>query len=137
MRIVSSEIEELQMAYRNGEQAVLVVEDESLLRVVAADMLEYAGFRVIEASNADAALDLIESGTPISGLFTDIEMPGRLDGVALAHITHERNPDAAILVVSGRRYLEGSDLPPGAIFMGKPYDFNAVIATLDKMIDGH
>ena len=117
------------------EQAILVVEDESLLRTVAADMLEYAGFRVIEAPTADDALELIERGEPISGLFTDIEMPGTLDGVALAKITHERCPDAAILVVSGRRYPDGTDLPPGAVFLGKPYDFNQVIDTLHGMID--
>jgi DNA-binding NtrC family response regulator len=116
------------------DQAILVVEDESLLRTVAADMLEYAGFRVIEAPTADEALTLIESGEPISGLFTDIELPGALDGVKLAKITHERRPDAAILVVSGRRYPDDSDLPPGAVFLGKPYDFNQVINTLNRMI---
>ncbi len=123
------------MPHKTKDLAVLVVEDESLLRTVAADMLEYAGFRVLEAPSADAALEMIESGAEISGLFTDIELPGKLDGVALARITHDRDPDAAILVVSGRRYPDDSELPPGAVFMGKPYDFNTVIATLDRMID--
>jgi two-component system, response regulator PdtaR len=115
-------------------QAILVVEDESLLRTVAADMFEYAGYRVLEAPTGEQALALIESGEPISGLFTDIELPGDLDGVALAKIAHDRSPDTAILVVSGRRYPDDSDLPPGAVFLGKPYDFNHVIKTLDGMI---
>lgn len=114
--------------------AILVVEDESLLRMIAVDMFEEAGFRVIEAPTADFALQILDSGEPISGLFTDIETPGSLDGVTLAQITHDRHPGTAILVVSGRRLPGDGDLPPGAVFVGKPYSIDRVIGTLNGMI---
>lgn len=114
--------------------AILVVEDESLLRTVTADMLEYAGYNVLEAPTGEEALELLESGEPISGLFTDIELGGDVDGVTLARITHDRSPGTAIVVASGRRYPDDKDLPPGAVFLGKPYDFNHVIATLNQML---
>ncbi len=113
--------------------SILVAEDESLLRMMASDLFEGAGFKVSEAASGEAALRLLGDG-PVAALFTDVELGGALDGFKLARIAHERNPDTAILVVSGRRVPERSDLPPGAIFVRKPYDLDNVLASLEAMI---
>src|SRR5687767_7847636 len=114
--------------------SILVVEDESLLRLMAVEMFEEAGFRVVESPTAEQALRVLESGEEIAGLFTDVETPSALDGFALARITHQRFPETAILVVSGRRSPRDRDLPPGAEFVAKPYEVKAVIATLNRML---
>lgn len=114
--------------------AILVVEDESILRMVAADMLDEAGYHVIEAGSGDEGLAALDGGMPIAGLFTDVQTPGNTDGFALAKITHERFPGAAILVVSGAAKPGEGDLPPGAMFLGKPYSGRAVLRTLDELL---
>jgi CheY-like chemotaxis protein len=80
---------------------VLVVEDEMLLRMRAVDIVEDAGFRSVEAVNADEALSILESRSDISLLFTDIQMPGSMDGLKLAHAVHDRWPSIKIILVSG------------------------------------
>jgi CheY-like chemotaxis protein len=116
-------------------KSVLVVEDETLLRMVAVEMFEDAGFEVLEAETADDAAQILLEAHSIVGLFTDVEMPGSLDGVGLAHITHKLHPNAAILVVSGRAQIEASDLPPGSRFMSKPYSSVVVLAALQGFLD--
>lgn len=115
-------------------QSILVVEDESLLRWMAVEMFEEAGFDVVEAPTAEEALRVLESGEEIAGLFTDVETASALDGLALARITHQRFPETVIVVVSGRAFPNDRDLPPGAVFVTKPYDVKAVIATLNHML---
>jgi CheY-like chemotaxis protein len=117
-----------------GQRSVLVVEDESLLRMMAVDMFEDAGFRVIEASTGDEAADLLASEDVIDGLFTDIEMPGAINGLALARLTHEIHPDAAVIVVSARSKPGPGELPPSATFIDKPYGSEAVLIALSKLM---
>src|SRR6476660_2495130 len=81
---------------------VLVVEDEMLLRMRAIDIVEDAGFTPIEAVNADDALAILESRSDIELLFTDIQMPGSMDGLKLALAVHERWPSIKIILVSGK-----------------------------------
>lgn len=114
--------------------SVLVAEDETLLRMMATDMFEQAGFKVIEASTGEAAVKLLKA-TPVAALFTDVELLGPMDGFQLAWIVHERDPDAAILVVSGRQFPKPEDLPPGAIFISKPYDLKRVRQSLEQLIN--
>jgi len=114
--------------------SILVAEDESLLRMMATDMFEEAGFKVAEASSGEAAVSLLK-GAPISALFTDVELLGTMDGLQLAWIVHERDPDAAILIVSGRQLPAKDDLPPGAIFLSKPYDLKRVLSSLQQLIE--
>ncbi len=116
--------------------SILVVEDESLLRMVAVDMLEEAGYNVIEASTGDEGMTKLDNGTPLAGLLTDVQMPGATDGLALAKITHQMHPNAVILVVSGHARPTAEDLPPGATFLGKPYNGRVVLRLLDQLI-GH
>src|SRR6202049_3937916 len=81
---------------------VLIVEDEMLLRMRAVDIVEDAGFHPVEAVNADEAMSILESRSDISLLFTDIQMPGSMDGLKLAHAVYERWPSIKIILVSGK-----------------------------------
>jgi CheY-like chemotaxis protein len=96
--------------------AVLVVEDEMLLRMRAVDMVEDAGFTPIEAINADEALAILESRSDIELLFTDIQMPGSMDGLKLAYAVHERWPLIKIILVSGQLKLTDDDKPADSRF---------------------
>src|SRR6201996_5939472 len=105
-------------------RAVLIVEDEMLLRMRAVDIVEDAGFTAVEAINADDAIAVLESQSDIELLFTDIQMPGSMDGLKLAHAVHERWPSIKIILVSGQLKLTDDDKPPHSRFFGKPLDVN-------------
>jgi CheY-like chemotaxis protein len=118
----------------SSRPAVLVVEDEALVRFLAVDIFEEAGFEVIEASNGEEGLRMLEGRPDVRALVTDVDMPGKIDGFHLARLTHERHPGIAVLVVSGRRWPEEADLPPGAKFMGKPYQNSAVVRAVHELM---
>ena len=101
--------------------AVLVVEDESLIRMEIIWSLEDAGFLIYEAGNADEAIRMLEEHAEIRLVFTDIDMPGSMDGLKLAHYARGRWPPVKIIVTSGKLKVSGQDLPAGAFFIGKPY----------------
>src|SRR5216684_2719558 len=113
---------------------VLVVEDELVLRMRAVDIVEDAGFIAIEAVNADEALSILESRSDISLLFTDIQMPGSMDGLKLAHAVHERWPPVKIILVSGQLKLANIDIPADSRFFGKPFEAGEMIAEMQDMI---
>ncbi|HEV7409105.1 MAG TPA: HWE histidine kinase domain-containing protein [Bradyrhizobium sp.] len=113
---------------------VLIVEDEMLLRMRAVDIVEDAGFTAIEAVNADDALAILESRSDIELLFTDIQMPGSMDGLKLAHAVHERWPLIKIILVSGQLTLTDADKPIDSRFYGKPLDVKHMIAELQDMM---
>src|ERR1700730_10802902 len=115
-------------------RAVLVVEDEMMLRMRAVDMVEDAGFTSVEAINADDALAILESRSDIELLFTDIQMPGSIDGLKLAHSVHERWPLIKIILVSGQLKLTDGDKPADSRFFGKPLDVKEMIVELQDMI---
>lgn len=100
---------------------VLVVEDELLLRLNAAQMIEDAGYEVIEASNADEAIQILESRTDIRIVFTDINMPGSMDGIKLANAVRDRWPPIRLIVTSGKVALRAGDIPADGRFLTKPY----------------
>src|ERR1700733_7544 len=99
---------------------VLVVEDEVMLRMRAVDIVEDAGFTPIEAVNADDALAILESRSDIEMLFTDIQMPGSIDGLKLAYAVHERWPLIKIILVSGQLKLTDADKHADRRFFGNP-----------------
>lgn len=101
--------------------AVLIVEDEPLIRSGAAKMVEDAGFEVIEAANADEAIRILESNRDIRVVFTDVQMPGSMDGLKLAHAVRNRWPPIKIIVTSAHELLTEQELPKGARFFAKPY----------------
>jgi CheY-like chemotaxis protein len=113
---------------------VLVVEDEPLLRMLAVEVVEEAGFIAIEARDADEAVVLLESRTDITLLFTDINMPGSMDGLKLAHAVRDRWPPIKILLVSGQVQLQPSELPSNSGFVGKPYQASALVEELRSLV---
>ena len=113
---------------------VLVVEDEPLLRMLAVEVVEEAGFPAIEACDADEAVKLLESRGDITLLFTDINMPGSMDGIKLAHAVRDRWPPIKILVVSGQQRLQFSDLPSNSYFHEKPYQASALVNEIRSLI---
>src|SRR5882762_7116147 len=115
-------------------RAILVVEDEMLLRMRAVDMVEDAGFTAVEAINADDALAVLESRSDIELLFTDIQMPGSMDGLKLAYAVHSRWPSIKIILVSGQLKLTDDDKPVDSRFFGKPLDVKQMIAEMQDML---
>ena len=115
---------------------VLIVEDEMVLRMRAVDMVEDAGYTPLEAIDAAEAVAILESRSDVALICTDIQMPGRMDGVGLAHAVHVRWPTIRIIVVSGQLDLPHLDLPPRSKFFGKPLDAADLIAEMRDMI-GH
>jgi two-component sensor histidine kinase/ActR/RegA family two-component response regulator len=113
---------------------VLVVEDEMMLRMRAVDIVEDAGFTPLEAVNADDALAILESRSDIELLFTDIQMPGSMDGLKLAHAVHERWPLIKIMIVSGQLKLTDADKPVDSRFFGKPLDVKHMVAQMQDMM---
>ena len=113
---------------------VLVVEDEMVLRMRAVNIVEDAGFTAVEAVNADEALSILESRSDISLLFSDIQMPGSMDGLKLASAVHDRWPSIKIILVSGQIKLSDADKPANSRFFGKPLEVKQMIAELREMV---
>jgi len=102
--------------------AVLIVEDEPLIRMGAVSLIEDAGFEVYEAGSADAAIVLLERHEEIRLIFTDVDMPGSMDGLKLAQYVRGRWPPVKIIVTSGHVKVIEESLPAGALFLPKPYE---------------
>jgi CheY-like chemotaxis protein len=106
---------------------VLIVEDDELVRELGVEFLSDAGFEVLEAGNGEEALSLLESNPKIGVLFTDINMPGPLDGVTLASIAAVRWPHLVIIIGSGNVLPRSGALPRGITFIRKPCAPESVI----------
>jgi two-component system, response regulator PdtaR len=115
---------------------VLVVEDEPLIRLGVATMLEGAGLEVVEAINADQAVMRLEADSSIRLVLTDVDMPGTMDGIRLAHYVSQRWPPIRIIVISGKVAPESGDLPPDARFLSKPYEEPVLLGAIGELI-GH
>lgn len=113
---------------------VVVVEDEALIRLDITISLENEGFIVLEASNADEAINILNAHPEIRLMFTDIDMPGSMDGLKLASAVRDRWPPVKIIVASGHRQLNDDLLPVEGKFFSKPYDHARVIATMREML---
>ena len=113
---------------------VLVVEDELMLRMRAVDIVEDAGFTPIEAINADEAIRVLEARDDVSVLFTDIQMPGSMDGLKLAHVAHTRWPHIKIILVSGQIAVTEADAPEDSRFFPKPLEIQQMIRELQGMV---
>jgi CheY-like chemotaxis protein len=112
---------------------VLIVEDEFLLRLDAANMIEAAGFEVVEAANADEAIEILEARRDITVVFTDIQMPGSMDGLKLARAVRGRWPPIKIVATSGHLNVGETDLPEGGRFLPKPYSSGQVTGVLREL----
>ncbi|PYE42648.1 response regulator receiver domain-containing protein [Rhizobium sp. PP-F2F-G20b] len=112
---------------------VLVVEDEPLVRMGIVDYLEDVGFTVLEAGNADEAITVLMSNLDVRIMFTDVDMPGGMDGLRLAAAVRERWPPIKIIVTSGHRKVNVDDIPAQAEFFPKPYDPEAISHALTRL----
>jgi CheY-like chemotaxis protein len=123
------------MADAQSQRAVvLIVEDEHLIRMDTAAVLESAGFKVYEADNAAAAIRWLELHDEIRLVFTDVNMPGWMNGLALAHYIHGRWPPVKIMVTSGYVNAQHSGLPEEALFVEKPYYSEDVVQKINELM---
>jgi CheY-like chemotaxis protein len=113
---------------------VLVVEDEPLLRWNTVAVIEEAGFEVVEAANAIEAISMLEKRLDIRAVFTDVQMPGSMDGLRLAHLISTRWPPIGIIATSGRLRLRDDDLPHGGRYLAKPYATSELTGLLHEVI---
>lgn len=114
---------------------VLLVEDEPLVRLVAADILVDANFRVMEAANAEEALTVLQAGVEVDVVLSDVEMPPGVNGYALARQVHEHWPSTEILITSGREWPREGDLPPGAAFLAKPCPSETLVSYVRTSVE--
>jgi CheY-like chemotaxis protein len=113
---------------------VLVVEDEPLMLVDAVDLVTEAGFEAIGVKNADEAIRILESRDDIRIVFTDVNMPGSMDGIRLAHAVRHRWPPIEIIVTSGLTLANVQELlPERGIFFPKPYTPAQVASALHRL----
>ncbi len=113
---------------------ILVVEDEPFILFVMGEHLEDEGFEVSLARNAREALSMLEGDPDIALMFTDIDMPGGMNGLTLSSTVRDRFPSVKIIITSGQRQVEITDIPDGAMFFSKPYDHDEVIASMRELL---
>lgn len=113
---------------------VLVVEDEPLVRMDISDQLQDLDFKVLEAANADEAIEMLVANADIKVMFTDVDMPGGMDGLRLAAAVRDRWPPIKIIVTSGHRKVVLADIPADSRFFGKPYRAEAIATAMREML---
>jgi CheY-like chemotaxis protein len=121
-------------AVPDHRSVVLIVEDEFLVRLSAVEIVQDAGFEAICAADADEAIRILESRNDIRAVFTDVQMPGSMDGLRLARVVRDRWPPVELIVTSGRANIMESDLPAGGRFFRKPYDPAQIETALRQLI---
>ncbi len=112
---------------------ILVVEDDTFIRMNVVEMLCGAGFNIREATNADEAIQMLESDSDIQLVFTDIDMPGSMNGLKLATAVRDRWPPVKIIATSGHFDLKAGDLPADARFIPKPYLSEQIISAVREL----
>jgi CheY-like chemotaxis protein len=116
------------------QPVILVVEDDPIIRMGALQFVAAAGFEAIEASDADEAIRILEARSDVHLVFTDVSMPGTMDGIKLAHYIRRRWPPVKLIVASGKAILDESHLPAGARFFPKPYSDSTIIGAMMSML---
>lgn len=119
----------------DDKQTVLVVEDDVLVRMHGVDILEDAGFTVLEAETADDAITLLQGQQDVHLLFSDIDMPGSMNGLELAQLVRDRWPKVRLLLTSGHHHIEEEALPEHGRFVRKPWTRERLIATIQATLD--
>lgn len=117
----------LDVGLSDTTKIILVVEDSPLIRLNAVSAFEEAGFGVLQADSADAAIVLLEDREGISLVFTDVSMPGTMDGLELVVFVRNRWPAIRLIVASGQTIIEEAQLPADAVFFRKPYADVAIV----------
>jgi DNA-binding NtrC family response regulator len=116
---------------------VLIVEDEPLTRMVAADAISDSGLPIREAGDAMEALKILKQNSDIGILFTDIDMPGPMNGLGLAEQVHVNRPEVELIVTSGATTLQDSDLPDSGTFLPKPYHMTRLLEVVKHKLANH
>ncbi|RST81039.1 response regulator [Aquibium carbonis] len=119
---------------KKDKAVVLVVEDNTIIRMGAVDLVLTAGYEALEACDADEAIRILEARSDIDLVFTDVQMPGTMDGLKLSHYIRNRWPPVKLIVASGAAILEESSLPSGSRFFPKPYDENAITDAMARLL---
>jgi CheY-like chemotaxis protein len=109
---------------------VLVVDDEALVRMNAVDMIEEAGHEVVEAASADEALQILARRPDIEIVFSDVSMPGSMDGLRLLQVIRDRWPPIRLVLTSGKALPAGASIPVGSVFLPKPYAYGDLVGAL-------
>ncbi|MET0170854.1 response regulator [Rhizobium panacihumi] len=117
----------------NKPVTVLVVEDEELIRMNALDVLDDAGFIVLEAPNADLAVAVLEARDDVEIVFTDVNMPGSIDGIDLQRLVRQRWPHIGVIVTSGMVRLASGSLTERDVFFPKPYDHRRLVDSIEAL----
>lgn len=117
-----------------AQPLILVVEDDELLRLHAADLLEAHGFSVIKVENANEALKVLEQRNDVRLLFTDTQMPGALDGMDLARQVHARWPHVLLVITSGHAAPTRAEIPDDGRFVAKPYRASDLLGQVDNLM---
>lgn len=118
---------------RVEKTTILVVEDEVLIRLMIADALREQGFSVVEASNGDEALTVLQSSLPVDLLLTDIRMPSKMDGLVLARVARAARPDLKLIIASSQR-ADGDFADIADAFFCKPYDVNVLVGRVKTLL---
>lgn len=114
-------------------KSILIVEDEALIRFNLADFFEEAGYRVFEAENADEAIAILDRDSSIRVVLTDVQMPGSMDGLRLAHYIRDRFPPTVLVVTSGVLNPTKADLPVDSFFVPKPFDTRRLLGQIERL----
>lgn len=125
------------MTRRNppGSPVVLIVEDEPLVRMTNLDILHEAGFRVVDANDADEAFEILRRRGDVRAVLTDVDMPGSMNGFEFARLVSQGWPEVGVLVISGKTRPGARDLPDGASFLPKPYDGARLVQELRRLME--
>ena len=119
----------------NSCKKLLLVEDEVFVRLVSSEFLSEAGYEVVEAESADEALHLLEVASEFHVMFSDIRMPGSMNGLELAKVVHERWPAIKILLTSGDTWPSRGEMPVSGQFLAKPYQVDVLQQRLANLLD--
>lgn len=115
-------------------RSILIVEDEALIRFELVDFFEEAGFKVSEAENAAEAIKVLAADSSIRVVLTDVQMPGSMNGIKLAHYIRDRHPPTLLVVTSGVLNPTTSDLPTNCFFIPKPFNNRQVLGRIESMM---
>jgi len=116
-----------------GKPVLLIVEDDPLVRMAAVGIAEEAGFSVLEATDADEAIRVLQGRSDVRVVFTDIDMPGSMDGLELAQAVRNRWPPVEVVLTSGKMRPSADELPERSHFVPKPYDFSRLTGLLREL----
>jgi CheY-like chemotaxis protein len=118
----------------DSKAVILVVEDQAIIRMGAVALVVEAGYDALEAEDADEAIRILEARTDIRLVFTDVDMPGTMDGMKLTHYIRKRWPPVKLLVASGMMILKESEFPEGAKFFPKPYSERNIVEAITALL---